>query len=256
MQKNALPINEISYKAYQLLLNQFPKRDNYDIKVLDNGCDGARAEFSIYLLKEKFAVTGIEINLAELFDKRNKFAECQNLKLVCGDSHRLPFKENYFDAVVMTEVLEHLDNPPLALRGCFFVLKNKGTLIITTPNAIGVWSIVSDRMVFALKKVTAWFGKKKLMRNPTGHVSVYKMRQLKDVLISCGFVIKNIYSSGIGISNLANAFFITINCPRAEFFKNIILKTIYDCAVCFDTYLGKIIPLKFHSNFIILCEKV
>jgi len=45
----------------------------------------------------------------------------------------IPVRSNYFDMVVMTEVIEHLDNPETVLRECFRVLRDNGRLIISAP---------------------------------------------------------------------------------------------------------------------------
>ncbi len=42
-------------------------------------------------------------------------------------------KDNYYDAIVMSEVLEHLHSPNLAIENIFHSLKENGKLIITVP---------------------------------------------------------------------------------------------------------------------------
>jgi len=49
-----------------------------------------------------------------------------------ADAHRLPFKDETFDAVVCTEVFEHLIDPPTAAREIIRVLKPGGRLALTT----------------------------------------------------------------------------------------------------------------------------
>src|SRR3989344_2408900 len=51
---------------------------------------------------------------------------------VVGDAHALPFKEEEFEMVLCTEVLEHLKNPSLALQEMKRVLKKDGLLVLTT----------------------------------------------------------------------------------------------------------------------------
>ena len=50
-----------------------------------------------------------------------------------GDAHRLGFGDNCFDFVIMSEVLEHVHSPHLAIQEVYRVLKDKGVLILTTP---------------------------------------------------------------------------------------------------------------------------
>lgn len=49
-----------------------------------------------------------------------------------GDAHRLPFADATFDAIVCTEVFEHLLEPPSAAAEIVRVLKPGGRLVLTT----------------------------------------------------------------------------------------------------------------------------
>jgi SAM-dependent methyltransferase len=49
-----------------------------------------------------------------------------------GDAHRLPFGDATIDAIVCTEVFEHLVDPPAAARELVRVLKPGGRLVLTT----------------------------------------------------------------------------------------------------------------------------
>jgi SAM-dependent methyltransferase len=49
-----------------------------------------------------------------------------------GDAHLLPFKDNEFEYILCTEVLEHLHSPQIAINEMNRVLKPGGTLILTT----------------------------------------------------------------------------------------------------------------------------
>lgn len=50
------------------------------------------------------------------------------------------FETNEFDAVSMVEVIEHLENPRHTLRQIKSLLKDKGIVFISTPNASGLYS--------------------------------------------------------------------------------------------------------------------
>jgi len=52
------------------------------------------------------------------------------------EKDKLPYKDSYFDLILMTELIEHLTvNPLVYLAEVKRVLKPKGILLITTPNA-------------------------------------------------------------------------------------------------------------------------
>ena len=56
-----------------------------------------------------------------------------NAQAAVGDAIQLPFKENCFDYVIISEVLEHINNPAQAILDAFRVLKKGGKIIISTP---------------------------------------------------------------------------------------------------------------------------
>lgn len=54
--------------------------------------------------------------------------------LINKDITKGPFKKNYFDKVVMLEVLEHLDDDISAVKWMGSILKKGGSLILSVPN--------------------------------------------------------------------------------------------------------------------------
>jgi SAM-dependent methyltransferase len=55
---------------------------------------------------------------------------------VIGSAESLPFEAHSFDAVISTQVLEHVPDPRGALLEAVRVLRPRGTLVVTVP---GVW---------------------------------------------------------------------------------------------------------------------
>lgn len=97
--------------------------------VLDAGCgEGFTLD---RLQQEKIGKTfeGIEFD-QEAVELGNKLYPTLNIKQ--GDIYKLPFKNNSFDLVVCTEVLEHLENPKKAYRELLRV--SRKYVLISVPN--------------------------------------------------------------------------------------------------------------------------
>lgn len=45
----------------------------------------------------------------------------------------IPFRDNFFDAIICSELLEHVENPESVLREIFRILKPEGRVFITVP---------------------------------------------------------------------------------------------------------------------------
>ncbi|UCE37266.1 MAG: class I SAM-dependent methyltransferase [Thermoplasmata archaeon] len=80
--------------------------------VLDLGCGNGRN--SIYLAKEGMEVVGLDFSRALLkivFNKVEWKEVSKKVRLIEGDCAQLPFKNDYFDAVLYIATLHHLPTP-------------------------------------------------------------------------------------------------------------------------------------------------
>lgn len=59
----------------------------------------------------------------------------KNIAILDIEESKFPYKSNFFDVVLMSEVIEHLPHSPLlAIQESKRVLKKEGKIIVTTPN--------------------------------------------------------------------------------------------------------------------------
>jgi len=115
------------------LLESNPKN-----RVLEIGCDSGL--FAL-IFKDKFKDIN-EYQAVEVEQERVKTALSRGISVteVNVEKEKLPFVDNYFDVVLFGEVIEHLLNPLLVLSEIKRVIKPTGTVIVSTPNAVGLFA--------------------------------------------------------------------------------------------------------------------
>lgn len=122
-------------------------------------------------------VHGIDVPLfIEAFDLDtiNRF----NLKNCDLQNDAIPFEDNKFDIIIMSEVIEHLFfNPTDCLMDLKRTLKPGGKLIITTPNiyrSANLIKMLSCKNIFSLPSV-----------GPSGHFKEYSIEDINDFVETC-----------------------------------------------------------------------
>lgn len=94
-------------------------------RVLDIGCgDGV-----LLSLIGDHHLYGVDLDQASLDYAATRI----KARLIKAAAESLPFKSNYFDLVIATEIIEHLAKPEIMLREIKRVLKPRGRVILTTP---------------------------------------------------------------------------------------------------------------------------
>jgi len=106
--------------VYRELRRRLP---SYRGEVLDVGCGQSPYRF---LLNQATHYTGIDIVDAEKFDYVNS-------EVIPFDGQHIPFPDAHFDAVICTEVLEHVANYQQLVNEIHRVLKDGGEVIATVP---------------------------------------------------------------------------------------------------------------------------
>lgn len=114
----------------------------------------------------------------------------------------LPYDSEMFDMVYAAELIEHLVNPDYFLDECWRVLKPSGYLLISTPN-LQAWY---NRALFLLgiqplfyevstKSTQIGAGPLKRIKKgtvPVGHIRIFNVRGLKDIMECEGFAIRRV----------------------------------------------------------------
>ena len=98
--------------------------------LLDVGCGrGTLAHF----LNLNLELYGIDISEAAIVEANKIYKQAKQTDL---DKEALPYENNFFDCVVALDVLEHVYDPQNVINEIHRVLKNKGKLVLSTPNIL------------------------------------------------------------------------------------------------------------------------
>lgn len=136
-------------------------------KVLDVGCAYG---FMLEKISDTFEKFGMDVSDYALAKARQRLP--RGVFIMGGAEDVFPFPKNFFDIVLCTDVLEHLENPGAALARMRTVLKPGGVLYITTPNL-------------------NWFRRNILAHADSRehHISLLSHTALSDLLTTAGFCI-------------------------------------------------------------------
>ncbi len=125
-------------------------------KILDIGCSVGRI---ISLSPSK--IEGVDIDKKALQIAKSRGCKVQYANI----SEKLPFKDESFDAIFLSQVIEHLENPLFAMQEIKRVLKKNGKLVAITidykmthyKEKNGFWSDYTHKTPFikeSLKRVS------------------------------------------------------------------------------------------------------
>jgi len=109
-------------------------------RILDVGCGDGNFTALISKVCKAKEVYGVDIS-----EKGVEMAKKNGIKAlrVDIDEENLPFKDNYFDAVLSLEVIEHLYDPDHLLDEVYRVLKPNGIFVLTTPNLASLYNRIA-----------------------------------------------------------------------------------------------------------------
>lgn len=98
-------------------------------RLLDGGCSyGYGTRFFAEKAEETY---GIDVDERSIEIARKRY---RHINFTCAALERTPFDDGFFDAIVITDVLEHTRDKEQSLTEMHRILKKGGTIIITTPH--------------------------------------------------------------------------------------------------------------------------
>jgi ubiquinone/menaquinone biosynthesis C-methylase UbiE len=135
-------------------------------------------------------IYGVDINDVVL-----KKAADKGVKVFKADLNNdpLPFKDGFFDVVLMEEVIEHLVNPDNAVKEAYRILKAGGLYLVSTPNL--AWWLNRLALLFGYQpywsECSTMYNvgkfKRDIKQSLSGHLRLYTYKALKQLLELHGF---------------------------------------------------------------------
>lgn len=107
----------------------------------------------------------------------------KDLNLMKADAYNLPFYEDTFDIVFLSQVFEHLPNPTDALKEQIRVTKNGGHLILGVPQLYHTQTIIKHALMH------------ENLHDELGEIE-YSVKEIKNMLIRPGLKIEEIVGRG------------------------------------------------------------
>jgi len=159
-----------------------------DKTVLDCGCGRG---FYLNMIRAVSAcrLYGLELE-AEIIQKaRANLAGLPGITLTQASIYQQPYADNSFDGVILSEVLEHIDDEIGGLREILRVLKPGGVLAITVPNAnYPFWWDPINKTLETLFNRPIRSGP--LAGIWANHVRLYTAERLREVVLAAGFIVE------------------------------------------------------------------
>ncbi len=146
-------------------------------KILDVGC-------GIGMYVKKFSeysdqVYGVDVDKIKIKETKKNLPK---VKFEVAPAEKLPYPDNYFDIILLHEVIEHVDDDKRAIQEAYRVLVSGGQMIIFVPNRWWFFEthgfFLGKKYRFRLLPFVNWLPMP--IRNKfCHHVRIYTKRSLK-----------------------------------------------------------------------------
>jgi 2-polyprenyl-3-methyl-5-hydroxy-6-metoxy-1,4-benzoquinol methylase len=183
-------------KRLDFIVDSVKSIKNPKAKILDVGCGNGNISMALGSLG--YNVLGVDIDRSSI-DKASANNTFSNVRFEVYDANAFGMKEE-FDAIVCSEVLEHLKQPEQLVESLYSLLKKDGVFIATVPNGWGPRELFItkpmqwlhtkklDQPLFKLKRILGYSGGTLQSSNPDlTHIKFFTRSTLKRMMHNAGF---------------------------------------------------------------------
>lgn len=159
-----------------------------DDLILDCAC-GRGFYLNMFRYVSRCRLVGLELDPEVVRKAQHNVGHLPSLLLTNADIYALPYPDDTFDAVILSEILEHIERDVDGLREVLRVLKPGGVVAITVPNAnYPFWWDPINKTLETLFHTH-------IQRGPlagiwANHVRLYTHDQLRASVLAAGFEIE------------------------------------------------------------------
>jgi len=159
-----------------------------DDLILDCAC-GRGFYLNMFRYVSACRLVGLELEWPVIRKAQRNVGHLPRLMLNNANMYALPYADHTFDAVILSEILEHVERDVDGLREVYRVLKPGGVVAITVPNAnYPFWWDPINRTLENLFHTH-------ISRGPlagiwANHVRLYTPEQLRSAVLAAGFSIE------------------------------------------------------------------
>lgn len=158
-----------------------------DSVILDMPC-GRGFYLNMFRYATKATIVGAELDW-DVIQKAQANVGHMDVPLHNANIYGLPYADETFDAVILSEVLEHIDDDVRALNEVYRVLKPGGVVVITVPHAnYPFWWDPINKSLETLFGIHIQHGP--LAGIWANHVRLYTMPELRRSVLGAGFKVE------------------------------------------------------------------
>lgn len=156
--------------------------------ILDCAC-GRGFYLNMFRYVSQCTLVGLELDWPVIQKAQQNVGHLPGLLLNNANIYHLPYPDNTFDGVILSEILEHIDDDVAGLKEVYRVLKPGGVVAITVPNANYPfwWDPINKALETLLNT--------HISRGPlagiwANHVRLYTAEGLRDSVLAAAFIVE------------------------------------------------------------------
>lgn len=156
--------------------------------ILDCAC-GRGFYLNMFRYVSQCTLVGLELDWPVIQKAQQNVGHLPDLLLNNANIYHLPYADNTYDGVILSEILEHIDDDVAGLKEVYRVLKPGGIVAITVPNANYPfwWDPINKTLETLLGT--------HISRGPlagiwANHVRLYTAEQLRESVLAAGFIVE------------------------------------------------------------------